>query len=150
MRQFSSCWTSSIDFYGVFLYQNPREASSRSRILLISLVYVCIYLCICVTSLGQTKNDTDLKFGTHTPIDFCFFDQITVTAASLEKLPCHVDFGFSAYLLDCLVSVLICNWLQTSRKFLINETLVWIWAHYVTSDFNYRIKKMPTTLNSTQ
>ena len=51
-----------------------------------------------VTSPGQTKNDTDLKFGTHTPIDLiekqvsCFFDQITVTAARLEKLPCHVDF----------------------------------------------------------
>ena len=45
--------------------QNPREASSRSRIFLISLVFVCI----CVTPPGQTKNDTDLKFGTHTPID---------------------------------------------------------------------------------
>ena len=54
-------------------YQNPREASSRSRILLISLVYVCIcvfiYLCNCVTPPSQTKKDTDLKFGTHTPID---------------------------------------------------------------------------------
>ena len=36
-------------------------------------------LCMCVTPPGQTKNDTDLKFGTHTPIDliwkrvFCFF-----------------------------------------------------------------------------
>ena len=46
--------------------QNPREASSRSRIFLNSLVY----LCMCVTSPGQTKNDTDLKFGTHTPIDY--------------------------------------------------------------------------------
>ena len=30
---------------------------------------VCIYVCICVTSSGQTKSDTDLKFGTHTPLD---------------------------------------------------------------------------------
>ena len=50
-------------------YQNPREANSRSRIFLISLEYVCIYLCMCDTSPDQTKNDTDLKFGTHTPID---------------------------------------------------------------------------------
>ena len=27
-------------------YQNPREASSRSRIFLNSLVYVCVYVCI--------------------------------------------------------------------------------------------------------
>ena len=33
--------------------------------------FVClfIYLFVCVTSPGQTKNGTDLKFGTHTPID---------------------------------------------------------------------------------
>ena len=60
-----------------------------------SLVYVCIYY---VTPPRQTKNNIDLKFGTHTPIDFiqkgffCFFDEITLTAASLDKLPCHVDF----------------------------------------------------------
>ena len=53
--------------------QNPREASSRSRIFLFSIVYACIcvfiYVCICVTPPGQTKNDTDLKFVTHSPID---------------------------------------------------------------------------------
>ena len=32
-------------------------------------VCVCIYLFVCVTSPGHTNNDTDLKFGTHTPID---------------------------------------------------------------------------------
>ena len=57
----------------VISYQSPREASSRSRIFLNSLVYLCMYLCIylsiCVTSPAQTKNDTDLKFGTHIPID---------------------------------------------------------------------------------
>ena len=77
-------------------YQNPREAGSRSRIFLISLVYVgmyvCIYLFVCVTPPGRTKNDTDLKFGTHTPIDlikkqvFCFLEK------SLEKLPRHMSF----------------------------------------------------------
>ena len=33
-----------------------------------------------VTPPGQSKNDTDLKFGTHTPIDLIY------------KMPCHVDF----------------------------------------------------------
>ena len=33
------------------------------------LLYVCMYLFICVTPPGQTENDTDLKFGTHTPLD---------------------------------------------------------------------------------
>ena len=32
-------------------------------------MYLCIYICICVTPPGHTNNDTDLKFGTHTPID---------------------------------------------------------------------------------
>ena len=54
-------------------FQNPREASSPSRIFLFSLVYVCMYVCMflfmCVTSPGQMKHDTDLKFGTHNPLD---------------------------------------------------------------------------------
>ena len=32
-------------------------------------VYVFMYAFVCVTSPGHTNNDTDLKFGTHTPID---------------------------------------------------------------------------------
>ena len=61
-------------------------------------VGVFIYVLLCVTPPGQMKKDTDLKFGTHTLIDliwkrvFCFFDQITVTAANLENLPYHLDF----------------------------------------------------------
>ena len=87
-------------------YRNPREASSRPRIFLISLEYLCffvyvvfVYVFICLTSPGPTKNDTDLIFGTHTRIDlilkrvFCFAEKILVTAASLKKLPCHVDFS---------------------------------------------------------
>ena len=49
--------------------QNPREASSRLGIFLISLKYVFICVRMCVTSPGQTKNVLDLKFSTHTPID---------------------------------------------------------------------------------
>ena len=61
-------------------------------------IYVCVYLFIRVTSPGQTKNDTDLKFGTHTLLTlskngiFVFSKKTTLTAASLKKLPCHVDF----------------------------------------------------------
>ena len=33
-------------------------------------VYVCRAVFICVTPPGQTKHDTDLKFSTHTHIDF--------------------------------------------------------------------------------
>ena len=59
------CSISSIDLWSICLHnQNPREASSRLRIFLNSLVYLCMYLFICVTFPGQTKNDTDLKFGT--------------------------------------------------------------------------------------
>ena len=38
-------------------------------------IFTCIYVCvcmdvfICVAPPGHTKNDTDLKFGTHTPLD---------------------------------------------------------------------------------
>ena len=56
----------------MLLNQNPREASSRSRIFLILLVYVCklfMGVFMCVTPPDQTKNDTDLKFGKHTPKD---------------------------------------------------------------------------------
>ena len=46
---------------------------------------------------AQSKNDTDLKFGTHTPIDLIykrifFSKKITLTAASLDELLCQVDF----------------------------------------------------------
>ena len=32
-------------------------------------VYVCRAVFFCVTPPGQTKNDTDLKFSIHTPLD---------------------------------------------------------------------------------
>ena len=59
------------NFGPIFANQNPREASSRSRIFKFTRICVCLYmyLFIFVKSPGQTKNDTDLKFGTYTPID---------------------------------------------------------------------------------
>ena len=54
------------------LFKNPCknscETSSRSRIFLFSLVNMLV--CVSVRRLlATTKKDTDLKFGTHTPID---------------------------------------------------------------------------------
>ena len=68
---------------------------------------IFVYVFICATSPGQTNNNTDLIFCTHTGIDlilkgvFCFAEKILVTAASLKKTA--MSRGFSAYLLDCLV-----------------------------------------------
>ena len=61
-------------------------------------IYLWGYLFMCVTPRGQTKNDTGLKFGIHTPIDliwngfFVFFKKIIVTTASLEN--CRVPWIF--------------------------------------------------------
>ena len=52
-------------------------------------VYVCRAVFICVTPPGQTKHDTDLKFSTHTHIDFIkkrvffLFEKMTLRAAIL-------------------------------------------------------------------
>ena len=59
--------------------QNPRESKSTwgeqpvEDILKFTCICVCVYLFIYlfvwVTPPDHTNNDTDLKFGTHTPID---------------------------------------------------------------------------------
>ena len=75
----------------LFSFQNPREASRLSRIFLISLVYVCH------TSWQNEKRHRLKIWYTYSHRRykkrvFCFFEKISVTAASLEKLQCHVDF----------------------------------------------------------
>ena len=80
--------------------QNPREASSRSRIFLISLIYVCIYvlhLCISVTPPANEKRYRPEIWYTYsyrpylkTGFLIVFFEKMTPRATSLEKLPCHV------------------------------------------------------------
>ena len=47
-----------------------RRAASQEYSYFHSYMCVFVYVFICVTSPGHTNNDTDLKFGTHTPIDF--------------------------------------------------------------------------------
>ena len=97
-------------------FQNPREASSSgTRIFIFSLVNVSW---VCPETPGQTKNDTDLKFGTHTPLPhtwkrvFCLPEKVALRAASLEKLPCHMNFphisSIALYLL-LYQTILICT-----------------------------------------
>ena len=80
--------------------QNPREASSRSRIFLFSFVNMCVYVSV-RRLLATTKKDTDLKFGTHTPLDFRKSDpkgrplalkncRVTWIFRIAPRLPCFV------------------------------------------------------------
>ena len=63
-----------------------------------SLVYFCIYSSICYTAPGPAKNVTDLKFGTHTPIDLtlvyvCIYLSICVTAPGPTKNDTDLKLG---------------------------------------------------------
>ena len=78
-------------FSGRELNQNPREASSRSRIFLSkstwgeqpviffiffnSLVYMSVGCMVCTEPPDQTENYTDPKFGKYTPLDHILFFQ---------------------------------------------------------------------------
>ena len=86
--------------------RNPLDVIVKihMRIFLFSLVNVWVSqfldLSFCTGPPDLMENDTDLKLGTHPLLDliqkwfffFCFFEKVTLRAASLEKLPCHVDF----------------------------------------------------------
>ena len=57
-------------------------------------IFTCKYvgLLICTGAPGQTKKDTDLKFGTRTFLEhiqniFCLFEKLTLRGARFEKLP---------------------------------------------------------------
>ena len=62
--------------------------------------YVCLWVgvFVCTRPSDQTKNNIDLNTGTHTvwaiskDVVFYHFEKMTPRPASLEKLPCHVDF----------------------------------------------------------
>ena len=78
-------------------HQNPGETSRRSRIFLFSLLYMCIYVFIFVTSWPNEKLSRPEIWYTRSPrrhlkTGFCFFEKVTLRAESFEKLPCHVDF----------------------------------------------------------
>ena len=73
-------------------YQNPREATSRSRIFLFSLVYACI-----VASWPNQNCYRPELWYTRSPRPHLktnylfFFEKMNVRAACLEKLTCHVN-----------------------------------------------------------
>ena len=104
----------------LYICQNPREAISEDipNFTCIS-VYVCIYggiyLCIYARHASWPKEKRYRpeiwRTYSHWPYlrtgFFVFFEKIPVTAASPEKLPCHVDFWHN-YILDCLVCVFFC------------------------------------------
>ena len=76
-------------------YQNPREASSRSRIFLFSLVNMWLCWCICLYGafLPQRKKIKTWNLVHTLPKTISknvFF--LLKRASSLEKLPCHVYF----------------------------------------------------------
>ena len=63
-------------------------------------IFTCICVCCFVGLMGPNeKNDTDLKFGTHTPrrpylkTAFLFFEKVTLRTVSLEKLLRHILDG---------------------------------------------------------
>ena len=53
------------------IFSNPSEARSPEKL----YPYICLQIClfvwmsVCALPLDQTKNDTDLKFDTHTTLD---------------------------------------------------------------------------------
>ena len=81
-----------VDFHN----ENPRDASSRSRIFLFSLVYVCMYLFIyvCHASWPNEKQYRPEIRYTHSPricLNTFFSKNGTLRSASLEKVPFHLD-----------------------------------------------------------
>ena len=96
-----SHWPYLKRFFFCFFEEMTQRAASLEKLachgdfLHISSIAFFIYLFICVTLPGKTKNITDLKLGTHTPLAHiwkCFFGKTILRTATLKKLPHHVDF----------------------------------------------------------
>ena len=73
------------------MYQNPREASSRSRIFLISLLYVCICVFICLCHAKQKtiqpwNLEHILPLTLSKNMFFCFFELLVKTVLSVSHL----------------------------------------------------------------
>ena len=82
-------------------FQNPREATSRSRKFIFSLVNVSVGRLVCGLYGTSWPNETRYRpeiQSPHSPIPylkigFRYFEQTTLRRASLEKLSCHVNFS---------------------------------------------------------
>ena len=102
-------------------YQNPCEASSRSRIFLFSLVNMWLCLSVCTAPFGhKEKRYRPEIWYTHSPRPylktsfFLFFSKkVTLRDASLEKLLRHVDISsialpplFNFYFLSLILLII--------------------------------------------
>ena len=79
-------------------------------------IFVFIYLCVALP-LSKMKNDTELKFGTHSPklhliTVFFFFSKIGPRGSPPPR-ETAMSRGFSAYLLDCLVLFSKSTWCES-------------------------------------
>ena len=101
--------------YNDFFHINVKDAEGGKFLNLLFIYYICVYLSFSDRSIKQTKNDRDLKFGTHThtPLDhiykwFLLFlskkSTLGAAATSIEKLLCHMHF---LHLFVSLIALLI-------------------------------------------
>ena len=89
--------------------QNPREASIRSRIFLMSLLYVGISLFVSRLLAKRKRYRPEIWYTySHRPYlktGFLFFRKNDPEGGEPRKIA--VSPGFSAYLFDCLVYILV-------------------------------------------
>ena len=68
------------------MISNPRDAGVNAFLI---FAHISV-LSLCVSSLEQTTNDRDMKFGTQTPLHdiqtLFFYEKVNLKAVRLEKL----------------------------------------------------------------
>ena len=105
--------------------QNPREASSRSRIFLISLVYMCISVfisvCICVTPPGQRK-------PIQTRLDFLHISSIASFSYLFTFVLKKVEYFFENFRVNEIFRP--SNEIEIRKQYylsIVHSNLSWIW-----------------------
>ena len=112
-------------------FQNPHAA-----VYFYFRSYICVCICLFVSSpldkrkTIQTANLVHIlsfKNGF-----FCFFEKMTLRAAILEKLPCHVDFPhISPIALSWIISSTIKYMIYTLKNSVIMDSRPWCWHQNV-------------------
>ena len=90
--------------YQTVSFQNPCEASSRSRIFLFSLVYVCMYefIYLCHASwINEKRYRPEIWYTRFPRPHFLFFRKSDPEGRQPRKTA--VSSGFFAYHVDCLI-----------------------------------------------